>query len=173
MLTRRQLVVTGAVLTRVGLLGAAAAAADALPAPQDQVILTVTGAIGATNAPERAEFDRQMLELLGVRVVRTWTPWTEGVNEFAGVLARDLMRAVGATGSEALATALNDFQAAIPVSDFHSYDVLLATRMNGTTLTVRDKGPLWVIYPWSDHPELDDLVTRRKSVWQLRHLHIQ
>jgi len=171
-LTRRRLVFGGLLVLVGGAVGAGAASEE-LPAPQEPVMLTVSGAIGATNAPGGAEFDRAMLERLGVRSLRTWTPWTEGVNEFAGILARDLMSAVQAAGSELLATALNDFKAVIPVSDFQSYDVLLATSMNGAPLAVRDKGPIWVIYPWADHPELDDLLTRRKSVWQLRHLHVQ
>jgi hypothetical protein len=173
MLSRRGLLVNSAGLVLGGRTAWADVTVDELGAPQERVILTVTGAIGATNAPERAEFDRTMLEQLGLHTVRTWTPWTEGVNEFAGTLGRRVMDAVAAKGGEALATALNDFKAVIPLSDFQKYDVLLATSANGAPLAVRDKGPIWVIYPWSEHPELDDLVTRRKSVWQLRHLHVQ
>jgi hypothetical protein len=68
---------------------------------------------------------------------------------------------------------MNDYKSIIPFEDFDSYDVLLATRMNGTPLRIRDKGPIWVIYPWSQYPELDDEVTRRKSVWQLNHLDVR
>ena len=147
--------------------------ADELPRPEDRVILTVAGAITRTNAPGQAEFDRAMLEELGLTRLRTWTPWTEGEPEFEGVLATRLMAAVGATGTEVRALALNDFESTIPVEDFGRYPVLLATRIDGRQLRVRDKGPIWIVYPWSDHPELDDLPTRRKSVWQLRSLHVQ
>jgi hypothetical protein len=69
--------------------------------------------------------------------------------------------------------ALNEYQQTIPISDFASYDVLLAFRMNGRPMRLRDKGPIWIVYPWSDHPELDDFLTRAKSVWQLNALHVQ
>ena len=32
---------------------------------------------------------------------------------------------------------------------------------------MRERGPLWVIYPWSQHPELDDRIHRQRSIWQL------
>jgi hypothetical protein len=172
MLSRRQVALIGGALALVG-HGARARPSAALPSSSGKVILTVTGAIGRTNAPDGAEFDRATLEGLGLRELTTWTPWTNGEPEFEGVLARHLMSALDARGSEVVCTALNDYVSTIPLEDFDSYDVLLATRMNGTRLRVRDKGPVWIVYPWSDHPELDDEVTRRKSVWQLNHLHVR
>jgi hypothetical protein len=148
-------------------------AADGLALPREQVVLTVTGAIGFTNAPGRADFDLEMLERLGRGRLRTWTPWTEGEVEFEGVLARRLMEAVAARGTEVDALALNDYAQTIPLEDFHRYDVLLATRVNGQLMRVRDKGPIWIVYPWSEHPELDDFGTREKSVWQLSSLHVR
>jgi hypothetical protein len=138
-----------------------------------RVVLTVTGAIGLTNAPGRAEFDLNMLERLGLGRLTTWTPWTEGEVEFQGVLARRLMEAIGANGTEVDALALNDYEQTIPLEDFDRYDVLLATRANGELMHVRDKGPIWIVYPWSEHPELDDFATREKSVWQLSALHVR
>lgn len=147
--------------------------ADQLPRPTGRVILTVDGAITRTNAPGMAEFDREMLERLGLTRLRTWTPWTEGESEFQGVAARRLMEAVGATGTSVRALALNDFESSIPLADFERYPVLLATRIDGKQLEVRDKGPIWIVYPWTGNPELNDLPTRRKSVWQLKSLHVQ
>ena len=147
--------------------------AASLGPPRDRVILTVTGAIGNTNAPGRAEFDLATLERLGVAKLTTWTPWTEGEIAFEGVRARRLMAAVDAKGTEVRAVALNDYTYTIPLDDFERYDVLLATRMNGQLMRVRDKGPVWIVYPWSEHPELDDFATREKSVWQLNALHVR
>ena len=39
--------------------------------------------------------------------------------------------------------------------------MLVALRIDGRQLDVRDKGPLWIVCPRSDYPELDDLPTRR------------
>lgn len=173
MLTRRQAALIGGALALLGRGARAGSPSTALPGPHDKVILTVTGAIGRTNAPDRAEFDLATLEGLGLRELTTWTPWTNGEKEFEGVLARHLMSSLDARGSEVIGTALNDYRIGIPIEDFQSYDVLLATRMYGEPLGIRDKGPIWVVYPWSDNPELNDRVTRRKSVWQLNHLHVR
>ena len=147
--------------------------AEPLPRPEGPVILTVDGAITHTNAPGAAEFDLAMLEQLGLVRLRSWTPWNEGEADFEGISAQRLMEAVGATGSTVQARALNDYESIIALADFVRYPVLLATRVDGRQLTVRNKGPIWIVYPWSAHPELDDLPTRRKSVWQLRSLRVQ
>jgi hypothetical protein len=167
------LVLSGAVALSV--LGAPLipVAANGLAPARDQVVLTVTGAIGLTNAPGRADFDLDMLERLGLGRLTTWTPWTEGEVEFEGVWARRLMEAVRANGTQVDALALNDYEQTIPLEDFDKYDVLLATRVNGQLMRVRDKGPIWIVYPWSEHPELDDFATREKSVWQLSALHVR
>jgi len=165
------------VLTGVLLLAASAAPvaglAAALPIPQGRVILSISGNIATANVDGRADFDRAMLEGLGVTSLATWTPWTDGQVRFEGVLGTTLLDVVGARGSTVRAVALNDYEAEIPISDFRKYRVLLALRMAGKQLRLRDKGPIWIIFPWSDHPELDDEATRYKSVWQLKQLVIQ
>lgn len=164
-----------AVLVIAAMLSAPSAgqAAKALPKPAGKVILRVEGAIQSTNDGETAAFDRAMLEALGTRTLRTTTPWTEGVVTFEGVLARDLLAVVGARGSAVRAEALNDYAVEIPVSDFTRYDVLLALKMNGRTMRVRDKGPIWIIYPRDAHPELNTLQANAKWVWQLHRIRVE
>jgi hypothetical protein len=150
----------------------AAICAEIAP-PHDRAILTVTGALANADPSGRIDFDLKSLERLGLSKLTTWTPWTDGEVEFEGVLARRLMEAVGAQGTDVEARALNDYEEVIPIDDFHKYDVLLALRMNGKLMRMRDKGPIWIVYPWSAHPELDDFATREKSVWQLNVLHVR
>ena len=156
--------------------GAAVLASDVaqpLPAPQGQVILVVGGNIAVSNGPDGAQFDRQMLEELGVTEIRTTTPWTDGVGAFTGVLARTVFERVGAEGETVLATALNDYRVVVPMTDFENYDVLLATKMNGAEMHVSDKGPVWIIYPRDDVPALGDRQLHERWVWQLRTLEVQ
>ncbi|MGE0095449.1 MAG: molybdopterin-dependent oxidoreductase [Alphaproteobacteria bacterium] len=150
-----------------------AMAADALPRPTGAVLLTVSGSIANTNAGKDARFDRAMLEKLGVRTLRTSTTWTTGVKTFEGVLARDVMAAVGAKGTEIRAIALNDYAVTIPMEDFERYDVLLAFRMDGQDLTARDKGPLWIVYPRDAHRELNDSKFDARWAWQLKRLDVK
>jgi hypothetical protein len=147
--------------------------ADALPRPTGVVVLTVSGHIANANVNAEARFDRTMLEKLGVRTLRTSTTWTTGTKTFEGVLARDVMAATGAKGTEVRAVALNDYAVVIPLADFDRYDVLLAFRMDGQDLTPRDKGPLWVVYPRDAHRELVDAKFDARWAWQLKRLEVK
>lgn len=151
-----------------GLLPGSAAAA--VPEPTGRVILSVTGNITETNAEGRADFDRAMLEALGIVTLRTWTPWTEGEVAFEGVSAAAVLDAVGAQGSVVVATAHNDYAAEIPLEALRTYDAVLAMHQDGRRLRLRDKGPLWIVFSWADHPELGG---RPWAVWQLRALEVR
>lgn len=137
--------------------------------PTGPVVLTVSGLIAGGGQSHQLRLDRAMLESLGTTEVNTTTPWTEQEAVFEGVLARRLMEAAGVTGTEVVCVALNDYKVVIPLSDFQAYDVLLALKMNGETLSVREKGPIWIIYPaaTADH---DDGDIRSRMVWQLKEL---
>ncbi len=45
--------------------------------------------------------------------------------------------------------------------------MILALRTNGARLTIRDKGPIWLMYPLDDHAELRDPVYNSRLIWQL------
>lgn len=111
-----------------------------LPEPSGRVILTVSGAVSNRNGDGAARFGRAMLEDLGLARVSTTTSWTDGAQAFEGVLARDLLRAVGANGTTVSAAALNDYSIEIPISDIETYPVVFALRMNGVEMTARVKG---------------------------------
>lgn len=158
------------VLLLLPLSGALAAKSpmDPLPSPSGRVILSVSGAIAVTNASQSADFDRKLLESLPQHTMTTTTKWTDGEQTFEGVLLRDLISALGAEGKTLTATALNDYQVEIPASDADEYPVLLATKQNGKAMRVRNKGPIWIIYP-DDAP---DNARFHRMIWQLRKLHV-
>lgn len=156
------------------LVGALAAPVHSagMPAPVGPVVLNVSGLVANRNADGGARFDMAMLQALPVTELVTVTSWTEGQTRFEGVLLRDLMAAVGAEGRVLRAVALNDYAVDIPADDA-VYDVLVAYRMNGAAMSVRDKGPLWIIYPVSQHPDLAGPGTDGKMIWQLRDIIVQ
>jgi hypothetical protein len=155
------------------LFTSASVVAEPLPRPTGTVVLVVAGGVANTNVAAEARFDRAMLEKLGVRSLRTSTTWTTGVKTFEGVLARDVMAAAGAKGTEVRAVALNDYAVTIPMADFEHYDVLVAFRMDGQDLTARDKGPLWIVYPRDAHRELNDAKFDARWAWQLKRLDVK
>jgi hypothetical protein len=171
--TRRSLIAACA----AGLAGSVPrrrAAASALPEPSTAVILTVSGAIAASNAPGgRARFDRPMLEALGTASFTTSTPWYDRPTTFEGVPMAALMDAVGARGETVVALALNDYRTDIPVGDFARYGVLLAMKRDGAYMPVRDKGPLFIVYPYDSSPELRNRRFYSRSAWQVASLEVR
>ncbi len=159
------------------MLGSLALAAAPRPAwseglqdPVDHVILTVTGRIGVTNSAGSARFDRPMIEALGWHGFTTRTPWYDHPARFDGVTMASLMHTLGATGESVIATALNDYETRIPISDFATFDVLLALKRNGEYMPVRDKGPLFIIYPFDSDPALQNQKYYGRCAWQLARL---
>lgn len=141
--------------------------------PAGKTLLTITGMIQETNADGHLEFDRGMLEQLGLAALTTRTPWTEGERAFVGVAFANLLDAIGAFGSRARAVAANDYVVDIPLGTLRGADAFLAMSMDGKRLRLRDKGPLWIIFPWSQRPELDRGDLHSYAVWQLQSLHIK
>jgi hypothetical protein len=141
-----------------------------LGSPQGAPILTVSGAISATNVGDTAQFDQAMLEKIGMVAFKTTTPWFTGEVEFEGVPMDALMQTVGATGVEVEAIALNDYKATVPVEDFAKYGVVLALKRDGEYMPVRDKGPLFIVYPYDEYDELQAQKFYSRSVWQLKEL---
>ncbi|MBR9868095.1 MAG: hypothetical protein GYB20_12615 [Oceanospirillales bacterium] len=157
----------------VALFIGAQASAGELSQPTGAVILTVSGKISNTNAEGEARFDREMLESLGMHMTRTRTPWTAGVGVFEGPLGKTLLETVGASGETLKVTALNGFSSTVPVADFYADDVIFAMKLDGQNMRVRDKGPLFIIYPFDDNDNLSTEVVYNRSVWQISSVDVQ
>lgn len=146
--------------------------ADAAPLgpPAGKPILTIEGKISATNAPGKAVFDLAMLERLGTVSITTKTPWYTDPVTFEGVPMARLLESVGASGEKVVAVALNDYKTEIPASDFQEYGVILALKRDGAYMPIRDKGPLFIVYPYDERSELHSQMFYGRSVWQLSRL---
>jgi hypothetical protein len=159
----------------VACLAAALTAAPvrALDMPAGPVVLTITGRVRKPNAGSSAQFDMQMLEQLPQRSYVMQTPWYSTPRKFTGPLLRDVLAACGAQGSNLRATALNDYRVDLPFEDTQRFDVLLALRLDDKPMTVRDKGPLFIVYPFDSSAELRTTIYYSRSAWQLKSLEVQ
>ncbi|MBC2886456.1 oxidoreductase [Ochrobactrum sp. CM-21-5] len=147
--------------------------AGSLALPEDKPILVVSGKIENTNVRGIAEFDRAMLEAIGLEMVETATPWYDGRVRFEGVSLNKLMKIVGAKGTNITAVALNDYVTTIPLSDVEEFKVILALKRDGSYMTVRDKGPLFIIYPYDSDPRLQSQTYYTRSAWQVAKLIVE
>jgi len=141
--------------------------AQDLAAPAGRVILSITGKIARRNSPDAAQFDLPMLEALGPESFTTTTPWHNGPVTFEGVPMARLLREVGANGTTLQVLALNDYSTEIPIEDFEKYPVVLAYKRDGAYMPVRDKGPLFIVYPYDSDPTLKHQRFYSRSAWQV------
>ena len=155
------------------LVTANAAGAASLSSPGDKPILTITGKISVTNKEGAAQFDRAMLEALGESSFSTSTPWFKEPVKFEGVPLSKLMEAVGATGDRIVSFALNDYSAEMPMEDAQKLGVILALKRDGEYMSVRDKGPLFIVYPFDSNPDLKAQKYYSRSVWQVARIEVK
>lgn len=149
-----------------------ALAAETLAEPTGSVVLTVTGSVEATNGDGIARLDREMLRALPRKEFKTQTIWTEGEHRFSGVPLKTLLDHLGAQGQMIIATAINDYSVEIPVASL-SDTPIVADQMDGSDMSVRGKGPLWIVYPYDSDEEFRTEVIYSRSIWQLDRLEVK
>ncbi|PKO68624.1 MAG: hypothetical protein CVU22_08080 [Betaproteobacteria bacterium HGW-Betaproteobacteria-16] len=145
----------------------------ALDTPTGRTVLTLSGAIGVKNAGEVARFDMNMLEALPQHSFTTRTPWFDRPVQFTGPLLADVLAAVKAQGGSIRASAINDYTITIPMADASAHQVIVARLLDGKPMAVRDKGPLFVIYPFDSDAALRTSVYYERSIWQLKSLDVR
>jgi len=155
------------------LVASVPAAAFEMRAPTEEVVLVVSGEIAVTNQGDTAAFDRSMLEDLGGDIIVTSTIWTDGVSEFEGVKLSTLAKLFGIESGVFVGYAINDYSVEIPVSDAYDHQPIIAYKRNGEFMSVRDKRPLWIIYPYDLDPATNTELIYSRSIWQLDRLVVE
>ncbi len=144
-------------LVTLTLLGATTTALAA-----DNIILTVDQGNGQQH------FTLQQLAALPQSSISTATPWTTGLHRYQGVAIDTLLQRLNLSPQVIKVHALNDFWARVPTTVTRQYRAILATHVDGQPMSRRNKGPLWVIFPLSEHPELNQEKYHNYMVWQVR-----
>lgn len=140
------------------------AAADREPAAAtSDTALNVVGKAGSRMV------DVAEIEALGLRRLATRSPWVEGERVFDGVPLATFLDAVGLADSEAvMMRALDNYTQVIPRADWEEAGAFLATRLDGRPLTRRTQGPVQLVFPISDRPELDTPQRKPRWIWLIR-----
>lgn len=149
------------------------AGAQAQNAPANKVLLSIGGNVHKRPGAEAVDFDLAAIEQLPQHQFFTKTPWFAQPRKYTGVLVRDLLAAVGGSGSTLKAMALNDYRVEIPAEDWTRNDVMVAYLLDDKPMAVRERGPLLIIYPFDDRRELRTAIHYSRAVWQLRSLEIR
>jgi hypothetical protein len=148
------------------------ALADSIAAPTGKVILTVKGQIGVTNADATARMDMDMIKSLPAREFTTGSIWYDGTQTFRGVPLDALMAYLQAEGTALKAKAINDYVVTMPIDAGLSDGPILAYQIDGAPIPVREKGPLWIVYPYDQDRAFRTEVIYGRSIWQLEQITI-
>ena len=146
-----------------------------IPPPTEPVVLTVRGRLGLAHVDAGVTLDMPILERIGLIRFTTPTAWTDGLVTFEGVLLSRLLEVLVVPGdvTALIMTALNNYQVVIPVVDVRTWPVIIALKRDGQYMSVRNKGPLWVVYPRHAFPELKQAKHTPKWIWQLKEIVIR
>ena len=144
----------------------------AVPALAEEPVLTVSGSVAASDSGETWTFDMAELMAMPSESFETTTIWTEGVQTFEGVSLGVLLEHVGADGAELNAVALNDYAVSIPTADAVEGGPIIAYSQNGEEMSGRNKGPLWIVYPYDGNEEYKSEEYYSRSIWQLDRIEV-
>jgi hypothetical protein len=132
-----------------------------------KAVLTVAG------QDQKQTWSMAALEALPQQTIVTKTPWYPDSVKFTGPLLRDVLASAKVKGADISAIALNDYKVHIPMADAQQYDMILAHKINDEAIPVKTKGPLFVVYPFDSHPELQAKRYYERSIWQLKALTVK
>lgn len=146
----------------------------AIPPPQQELLLTVTGKIKNVNHEDAIQMDRTTIEAVGLVEYTVTDPFEQRPIRYRGVLMRDLLNLwqVADDATIAQLTALNDYKIDIPLDEFRQYPILFALQADGVYMEPDYRGPAMIVYP-VDQYQFEPLAVQRKWIWQIKAINIQ
>ncbi|MFT4065083.1 molybdopterin-dependent oxidoreductase [Paraburkholderia sp.] len=149
--------------------------ANAAHADPDLLQLDVDGNIEyqATSPHNEHIFTREELLAMPVHAIQSSTNWT-GSELWEGPLLTDVLKKAGIRGSTIRVFAYDDYSQEIPLAFIRKYEPILAYRENGRELTLKDFGPLFIIFPRDQYrKELSTITNTRRFVFQIRRIEVK
>lgn len=146
-----------------------------LPVPGQTPAGAVLLEIGFQGEPDgpRYYFDHAALATLPRDAFTTSTIWTEGAQDFEGVRLHRLLQALKVESGTLWLTAINGYLVELPVADLRADGALIAYARNGAPMTARDKGPLWLVFPYDSDRRWQTETVYARSIWQLVRIDIE
>ena len=97
--------------------------------------------------------------------------WSDKAETFSGPLLQDVLNTTCNNSEKIKLTALNDYAIDMDFNEVKKYQPIIALSVNGKRLSVREKGPLWVMLPLDEH-KITDRSLDGIMIWQLSDIEI-
>lgn len=138
-----------------------------LPAEASTPLLTLDGDCSAAGY---GGLDDATLMAMPQVSFDTTTPWTAGKNTFSGPTLSEILTRFSAGPGDLRLTAANAYSVVISRRLITSDAPIIATRINGRAFGRREKGPLWILFPFDSFSEFRQEDVYAASVWQLENI---
>lgn len=130
---------------------------------------------GESKTGKPLRFSWQQLQALATTHVKTSDPnHTSDIKEildFRGVLVSTLLDKFGKTDStEVTFIAADAFQATISLTDLRRYPIMIAVERDGKEISRSDGGPLYLVFPHTQYPELQLKYTDKFWPYYVTHM---
>lgn len=149
---------------------------SAIPGPDDEIILKISGEIDNPNAGQDLVLDMATLEQLGLVEYTIADPWLNHEEvAYTGVLLADLLELAGLpeSATNIHIVALDDYAVDIALEDVQKWPIMIATRTDGKYMSIENSGPTRVVFPFHAHPEIDEDIYKVLMIWNLRDVEVQ
>jgi hypothetical protein len=93
--------------------------------------------------------------------------WVNKAVTYTGVKLSTIIKKYDITSEWLKMTAINDYSIKVPIIDAEK-GAFIAYLADGKPMKIRDKGPLWVLYPFGENEELEIDTYHNRSIWQLK-----
>lgn len=134
----------------------------------DQNVLTVSGLVDQG----KHQFSFADLKAMPNYQVKTETIWTDQEHTYTAISVAQLLAQLEAKGETLRFIALNDYAIEVPVNVLVEHNAFIAFEQDGKPMRIRDKGPLWVLYPFSDQPQINTPFYQAHCAWQLKTIEV-
>lgn len=114
--------------------------------PQGEIVLTVSGSIGKTNANETYQYTMEMIKALPYTEMSTPDPHLEATIQYGGVLLKDIISDVNAQSAEEIKVVAKDGYTAVIKAEDLDLGILIAYTADGADLTEESGGPLKIVF---------------------------
>ncbi len=117
-------------------------------------------------------FDADALLGLPRQDIKTGTIWTPAPETFSGPALAHVLDAAGAGLGDLRLVAHNDYAVTLPRAEVEPDVPVVALLRNGRRFGLRDKGPLWLMFPFDGSTRYRNELVYARSVWQLARIDV-
>lgn len=135
-----------------------------------ETVLTVSGNIARHDGNGVMRLTDAMLAELPQISFRTGTIWTSAPRTYTGPSMLSVLELAGAKGSRVTALAANAYRSSFAISALEDHVPIIARLIDGAPFGLRERGPLWIMYPFDEDQRFRTERHFAQCVWQLTEL---